>query len=177
MNHAIQTTLSVCGYIVLFQVVLKALGQFGIDTFLSDLLTASLWVEPGKGMLYGISEMTAGIQYLSGLHQYPSRILLTLASAILGFGGFCVHAQTMGFIKKFDKKRYLRGRLLQGIISSCITYFLFPVCFSDQPVFYTHIPTQQELQGELLLTLFLLLIATSLYGILVIGEALRSKKG
>ncbi len=176
VNSAITSILSVCSYIILFQVILKGLYEFGIIFFFASLLTAEQATSFASGMLSGLLEMTSGTYLLSQLHQLPLRTLLTAVSVVLGFGGLCVHAQTFGIIKGFNKKTYLTGKLLQGMFSGIITYFLFPLFLRDASVFYTHIPTQRELNGELYLTLFLLMITLVFYLVLLLTDFARSKK-
>ena len=176
VNGAVTSILAVCGYIILFQVIIRGLYQFGMIGFFSRLLTAEKSTGFASGMLSGLIEMTSGASLLSKLHHLPLRALVTAVSAVLGFGGLCVHAQTFGIIKGYNKKTYLTGKILQGMFSAIITYFLFPKFIREAPVFYTHIPTQQELNGELFLTLFLLSITLVFYLILLLTNFVRSKK-
>ncbi len=176
VNGAVTSMLAVCGYIILFQVIIQSLYQFGIIGFFARLLTADKSVGFARGILSGLIEMTSGVSLLSKLHHLPLRSLVTAVSLVLGFGGLCVHTQTFGIIKGYHKKTYLTGKLLQGMFSAIVTYFLFPKLTRDTPAFYTHVPTQQELNGELYLTLFLLSITLVFYFLLLITNFVRSKK-
>lgn len=176
VNGAVSSMLAVCGYIILFQVIIRCLTVSGLIGFLADLLTGGKAADVANGILCGIMEMTSGVHLLSQLPGLPLRTLLTAASAVLGFGGLCVHAQTFGIIKGCNKKTYLTGKLLQGMISPILTYLLYPKFLPASPVFYTHVPTQQELNGQLYLTLALLAITILFYLVFLAVTYLQSKK-
>ncbi len=176
VNSAVNSMLAVCGYIILFQVIIQLCVKSGLISFLTAILTAGRGSELISGILCGMIEMTSGVHILSELHQISPRVLLTAVSAVLGFGGLCVHAQTFGIIKGYHKKTYLAGKLLQGMFSPILTYLLYPKFLPAQPAFYTHVPTQQELNGQLYLTLALLAVTILFYLIFLTVTYVQSKK-
>lgn len=79
-------------------------------------------------ILNGILEITSGLKYIS----IESTTILTkiiLSTFFISFGGLSIHAQVMSILdnKKIKYFPYLEARLLQGLISSIIVYFLYMI--------------------------------------------------
>ena len=176
VSSAVNSMLAVCGYIILFQVIICGCVKSGLISCLTVALTAGRGSRLVQGILCGLIEMTTGVHILAGLPQIPMRTVLTAVSGVLGFGGLCVHAQTLGILKGYPKKTYLTGKLLQGMFSPILTYLLYPKFLPVQTVFYTHVPTQQELNGQLYLTLALLAVTIIFYLIFLTVSYFRSKQ-
>lgn len=75
--------------------------------------------------LFGLLEITQGLKYLS-LSNLNITIKTIISSFLISFGGFCIHAQVFSILnnKKIRYIPYLISRVIQGILSSIITYFL-----------------------------------------------------
>ena len=75
--------------------------------------------------LFGLLEITQGLKYLS-LSNLDINIKTIISSFIISFGGLCIHAQVFSILnnKKIRYMPYLISRIIQGILSSIITYFL-----------------------------------------------------
>ena len=118
LDRAIKTTARVCGWIVLFRVLIAFLDRW------------ALWIlEPGwKTVIAGILELTNGCCQLGRIENAGSRFVL--ASAFLSFGGICVWMQTASVVEELGTAMYLRGKLLQTCISVFVSllvqWLLFP---------------------------------------------------
>ena len=112
VTRAVQSTLAVCGYVVLFSALLGLLAP------LQRL--APLWLAMATGFL----ELGSGIAALRGLP--PTASNLAAAAFLLGWGGLSVHFQTLGVLAGTDIKsaRHLAGRALCGILAALFTFFL-----------------------------------------------------
>ncbi len=109
VESAVDTMGKICGYIIFFGMLMSKIEPF----ILKLPLALSVF-------LYGFFEMTGGISKTAcSALSYPLKT--ATVSAILGWGGWCVHMQSMKYIK--NKKSYLTGKALQGMISFVITYF------------------------------------------------------
>ncbi|MDR1665330.1 MAG: hypothetical protein LBR83_10510 [Clostridiales bacterium] len=131
MMDAIRSVTAVGGFIILFCVLVKALEVTGAINAGRDADGGLL-----KGILTGLLEMTNGIKILAqptvsrGLARAavtPAK--LSCAAAVITFGGFSIHAQTLHFIRGTDIKTApylickLTGAVLAGGICwlTCIT--------------------------------------------------------
>ena len=112
-SQATSAMLSVCAYVLIFSALCEVLK--GLD--ISNNLLA---------FLVGVSEVTNGVMTAAG--SYP----LPVISAIIGFGGLCVHCQVMGaVIESGLKLRYFfavrfTSAALSAVICQALLY-LFPV--------------------------------------------------
>lgn len=108
LETAVKTTAIVCGYIVFFGMVTAYMQS--ILKFLPKHTSA---------ILTGFIEMTNGIFAISKT-ALPMNLKLSFVSGMLGWGGICVHAQSLSFLRY--KKTYFAGKAMQGIMSFAITY-------------------------------------------------------
>lgn len=95
----------VCGFVVLFMVLLRLL------TLLLPPGAAQL---PWFPLLPGIIELTNGV-----LALHSDRTGFVLCAALLGWGGLSVHAQTLSVLggQELSLRYYWRGKLLQALLS------------------------------------------------------------
>lgn len=105
LKSAISTTGAVCGWIILFRVILAFLERW------------ILWMfpKPVGIALAGILELTNGCQKLGQIQEESLRFLY--ASGFLSFGGCCVLMQTASVTESMGLGFYLHGKLLQTLIS------------------------------------------------------------
>lgn len=77
-------------------------------------------------ILNGFLEVTSGLKYISNANI---KIIYKIAFScfFISFGGISIHAQVLSIIdnKKIRYLPYLEARLLQGLISSLIVFFLY----------------------------------------------------
>lgn len=98
VQAAVKNILYVCGYTVLFAVVLALLPQ--------------------SAMLSAVLELTSGCRAVCAL-ALPLHSKLRLLSLVLGFGGICVHLQLAGILADTDlnTKTAVTGKALQAVLS------------------------------------------------------------
>ena len=105
MKKAIFSMASVCGWVVLFRVILDFLQRFVFFPFPKSIII----------LLSGLLELTNGCLLLSEIPSLTLRFLW--AALMLNFGGICVMMQTSSFIEGLKLKYYIRGKLLQTLFS------------------------------------------------------------
>ena len=96
---------SVCGFVVIFAVVLR---------FVTLLL-------PGHALAVGFVELTNGVLALS-----PGRKGFLLCALFLGWGGLSVHAQTLSVLEGsgLSARRYFLGKLTQAALSVPLAWLI-----------------------------------------------------
>jgi len=96
---------------------------FSVFTLLFNKLT--LKISPNNfavtAALKGVLELTSGIVSLSDVHP---KLQVCLAAFFTGWGGICVHIQTMSVIQGtgIRLKRYIAAKMLQGAFSAVFMY-------------------------------------------------------
>jgi len=114
MTRALSVTAAVCGWVVLFRVLVVFLEKW------------FLWMLP-------ISVQTAIVGFLElgngciSLTQIPDpEAQFVLCSAMLSFGGLCVTMQTLSASEGVDLSLYFPGKLLQTAVSTLLACLLCP---------------------------------------------------
>ena len=110
-RQSLTVTASVCGWVILFKVVLS-------------ILFHTLHLQNGfaKVILSGLFELTGGCIALNEISSLPLRFLLV--SALLSFGGICVFMQTASVTAQCGTGLYLHGKLIQVLISTMLSLTL-----------------------------------------------------
>ncbi len=105
LRKAVATTGYVCGWIVIFRVILAFLSRW------------CLWLLPGSGQvtIFGLLELTNGCCGLNLIENEGLSIIVE--SGIFAFGGLCVAMQTTSVVGQLGLGWYLPGKVLQTIIS------------------------------------------------------------
>ena len=116
LESAIRTTGTVCGWVILFRLILS----FPYRWF--------LWAVPDwlRVLTAGLTELSNGCILLGELS--PLEVRFIIASLLLGFGGFCVTMQTKSIWGSLPFGSYLRGKILQTAVSTLLAMdylFLF----------------------------------------------------
>ena len=117
MVSAIKVMASVCGWVVLFRVIIAFLSRW------------ILWLFPTTAqiMLTGLLELSNGCCELSAIESLKQRFVV--CSTILALGGLCVTMQTLTVAKGLSMKYYFLGKLLQTgfslLLSASIAYSLW----------------------------------------------------
>lgn len=109
MKKAIFSMASVCGWVVLFRVILDFFRRFVFFLFPKSIII----------LLSGLLELTNGCLMLSEIPSVALRFLW--AALMLNFGGICVMMQTSSVIGGLKLKYYIRGKLLQTLFSLLIS--------------------------------------------------------
>ena len=109
-------TLNICSYLTFFACIVGMLRSAMGENHLYLSLISFL-------------EVGSATSILSKTKLLSSNISLTLSSFAVGFSGMSVHLQAISFIKDTDLglKRYFVMKLLQGVFSALIIYFLYIV--------------------------------------------------
>lgn len=113
VSDSVQSILGICAWIVIFGAIT---GCIEIHITNKNLFTA----------LSCILEVTDGCALIAG------KLPITVLTAVIGFGGICVHCQIFSYISKSGLKysRFFTGRALNAALSSLICHLLlmiFPV--------------------------------------------------
>lgn len=109
VRSAVNTILLICGFIVFFSAFTECLKP----------LLALVRNDTARLLLSGMLEVTAGVNRVcSAQSALPQK--LVMISALLGFGGICVHLQVLGMLSGTDlkMKTYLVGKLLHAMFSA-----------------------------------------------------------
>ncbi|MBR1444448.1 MAG: hypothetical protein IJ583_13070 [Firmicutes bacterium] len=117
VSSSAETIISIGGYIILFSVIIK----------LSELLHLSDTSSVSSNFLLGTVEITNGCKNLSAFSDSP--FVISMISALIAWGGFSIHAQTVSFISKTDLKisLYIFAKFIQAVVSFILCFFLYPV--------------------------------------------------
>ncbi len=101
---------SVCGFVVLFAVIVRPV---------SALL-------PGRALPIGLLELTNGVLMLS-----PGQSGFVHCAVLLGWGGLSVHAQTLSVLDdtELSAKRYLLGKTMQAALSAPLAWIASEMLF------------------------------------------------
>ena len=127
IKNSINTLLMICGFIVLFSVIINILISLKVIFFLSlgvkyifhHLGIAFSMAPP---LVSGLFEITTGINYINQSFA-PLNQKIIIAAFILGWGGLSIHAQVASIISKsgISLKPYLIGKFLQGLFAAIYT--------------------------------------------------------
>lgn len=117
MKRAIQVMAFICGWVVVFRIIL---GFFDRWIF---------WIFPSGIKIYisGILELTNGCIRLTNIENEPMRFLTT--AVFLGFGGICVGMQTVSVTEKLGSGLYFPGKLLQTMLSILLSGIMIPMLY------------------------------------------------
>ncbi len=128
MHKSIKITATVCGWVILFRVLLVILSRW-IFWLIPDWLQVAL---------SGILELTNGCCDLSRIPQEPLRYLV--CNVILALGGLCVLMQTASVTGPLGLGWYIPGKLLQGCFSFIFAWVTIPILFGDTQASSNWIP-------------------------------------
>lgn len=123
MNRALRSMATVCGWVILFRMILKFLERW------------ILWLLPipAQVLLTGFLELSNGC---IGLKLIESRLLrFVLASVMLPFGGLCVTMQTASVSVNWKFLPYLSGKLLQAGVCLFLSISLVPLLTGNSAAF------------------------------------------
>ncbi len=105
----VSTITYVGGFIVLFSVICIIIGFLPLGN--------------ARGMIYGILELTNGMEALTKGEKISYPVLCSL----IAWGGFSIHAQSLSFIVNsgLSSKKYLMGKLLHSLTAFLTALFIF----------------------------------------------------
>lgn len=108
LNAAIRVMAAVCGWVVLFRVILAFLDQWVFWALTPEI----------RILLTGLLELSNGCCELGSVAD-PS-VRFPICSVMLAFGGLCVTLQTVSVTRGLSLRSYFRGKLLQTALSLLI---------------------------------------------------------
>lgn len=133
IQKSIKNVLIVGGFITVFSVIISIIQTSNILLPICTLISKTVGIPNNilNAFIIGLIEFTNGLNMLSKIHIKNISLIFALSSALIGFGGFSVFLQVMGIASAdhLNMKKYLVGKILQGIFSGIITYLLFSVPF------------------------------------------------
>lgn len=105
MGASIKVMASVCGWVVLFRVVISFLSRW------------MLWLLPTAAQVAvtGLLELSNGCCELHSVSDLSVRFIL--CAGMLAFGGICVTMQTVSVTEGLSLKYYFSGKLIQTLFS------------------------------------------------------------
>lgn len=120
VGKALQSTLSICAFVVFFSVALRLFSAFGILSGTAALL-ARLGVGPewARRLLAGLLELSSGVSSLAGAGTKA----VPMAAFMLGWAGLSVHCQVLSFLADsgLSVRTYLLGKLCHGLFAAGLT--------------------------------------------------------
>ena len=113
LNRTIETMASICGWVVLFRLILTFLERWFL-WMLPDILAI---------LLTGCLELSNGCLALSRIQSEEIRFYI--AAFLLGFGGLCVTMQTLSVCEGLQLRGYVGAKLLHGSVSFLLAFVVY----------------------------------------------------
>jgi sporulation integral membrane protein YlbJ len=133
VEDSIDTLLLVGGFIILFAVIIRILTAVGFVKLISALFVLVLMplgldIDTGAALFSGLFEITLGTQ-LAAQVAAPLLHQVVIASAIIAWSGFSVHAQVAAMIQGTDITMgpYMFSRLFHATCAGIVTALLWPL--------------------------------------------------
>ena len=138
---SVTSILNVCGFVVLFTVILRLMEVYNVTAVLIRLLsvTGLSPVLSGK-LISGFTELTTGIWSLSDITANLT-FSFTAAAFMLGWGGLAVHCQAASFLSEsgLPISPYIFGKLVHGVLSAVMARLVLPLFAAESTfAFYGH---------------------------------------
>lgn len=137
VSGALQSTLSICAFVVFFSVILRLLTAYGLLTALAQLLSIlGLEQEWAYRLVAGLLELSSGVSSLSSGGKFTS--LASMAAFMLGWAGLSVHCQVLSFLTDsgLSARVYLAGKLCHGLVAAALTWLLARFLPMEEPVIH-----------------------------------------
>ena len=115
LSCGIKSMALVCGWVVLFRMILEFLRGW------------ILWLFPVtlQVIITGLLELSNGCLSLSGIESNSVRFLVT--GTMLSMGGFCVWMQTKAVFPRLNLYRYIMGRTIHCLICFLLSLLVLPM--------------------------------------------------
>jgi len=133
VKNSFNTILMVGGFIILFAVVIRMLEILSIiDAITSLLFTLLIPFKVShsiiRSFVTGLFEVTMGAKAVADSLGIDLSTKVAIASFIIGWSGFSIHAQVSSIIGITDIKfsLYILSKALHATLSAIITYITFP---------------------------------------------------
>lgn len=118
VSSSAKNTVVICGFVIFFSVAASCLSVLGLPSYIS-------------AALYGITELTGGVQALCGLLG-GGRLACSVLCAVCCFSGFCVYSQVYAVCKSsgVPTKLYLPAKLLQSALGFLLSFAFYGIFFA-----------------------------------------------
>lgn len=125
IEPAIRAMLKICGWVILFRVVIAFLDRW------------IFWAvgAVGRVAIIGLLELSNGCCCLNLISQEGLRFVI--CNALLAFGGLCVAYQTASVCRGLHLRYYLAGKTLQGITAAFLSTAFFYQLWALLPAWVT----------------------------------------
>lgn len=160
------TTVQICIFVLFFSI---------LAAFITYFTPASLRASPWFSLLLGSLELAGGANLLASA-ACPAVWKLCAAAFLLGWGGFCVHGQTLSILQEagLPVSSYLLGKLLHGLLSAALAYLAAPLL--SLPVACSAVQTPSWRYPLVQLLLLTLLVVWAAYFLkITTGKAMRNR--
>lgn len=127
IKNSISPLFTVCGFIILFSIIISTLETTNLLSILSFPFTIfNVPPDASKSFLNGLLELTNGVNQISIFYSDFPILTLMITSFLLGFSGLSILLQIYSIISKenISIKPYFYGKILQGLFSSILILFL-----------------------------------------------------
>lgn len=143
VSHAADSIFTVCGFVILFQILLALAEHLGIVTLLEHLfLQAHLPHTVVRPLLYAMLEPTGACRACADIFADSPLLCLMLISAAVGWSGLSVHLQVAAVVRHADLRLhyYWLGKTLQALLAPFYTFLLLVWRGDTVSVFAPHPP-------------------------------------
>ena len=130
VRESVATLLMICGFIMLFSVLVRVLSVLGVVGLISPAVSGLLracGLSPAlaPAALQGLLEIDLGTVAASGASA-PLAERAVMASVIIAWSGLCVHGQVASVLHSTDirMRPYVLARFLHAAIAGVFTYLL-----------------------------------------------------
>jgi sporulation integral membrane protein YlbJ len=131
ISKSVNTLLIIGGFIIIFSVIIEALGKLGVLGQLSRLIAVSLsicGIEPAlsKALATGLFEITLGTK-LAAETAAPLTDKIMIITMLLSWSGLSVHAQVAGLISGTDLRflPFFLCRIAQAFLAAGYSFALY----------------------------------------------------
>lgn len=138
IREAVNTLLTVGGFIILFSVMIQMATVMGVTPFLGRLcgqLLSACGLSQGlaPSLISGFFEITIGSDHAARAVDAANNLLplserIIVVTAIIGWSGLSVHFQVAAMVNETDIRMipYILARVLHAALSGLAAYFLLP---------------------------------------------------
>jgi len=127
---SLESVLQICGFIMLFSVLLEILDSIGLMAMVINALWKTGFFANKdliEAFLYGFAEVTNGAGKLAAIGL--KREALILCSGLISFGGLSIFAQSVAFLSKTDIKAhiYFFSKIINAALAVAIGIMMYPL--------------------------------------------------
>lgn len=134
VKESVNTMLMIGGFIILFSVIINILEIIGFITFISQILyfllrPLNIELAVIKALITGLFEITMGCKEAAEAINISVVDRIAATAFIVGWSGFCIHAQSISITSTTDINSYLYifSKFLHALISYIAVYILYPI--------------------------------------------------